>query len=128
MTALPLKGICELFCCLLLFMPKRRVDIKFELLDEPPAFQDKLGLNEFLKSKYNAGGPESLNKPGDKEYVRGKGRVPTSCCSSKVRPLQELTGSEPQAAEELDPKVVNKVLAALSKHLGKPASQLAVSQ
>eukprot|EP00927_Polykrikos_kofoidii_P040103 TRINITY_DN34339_c0_g1_i2.p1 TRINITY_DN34339_c0_g1~~TRINITY_DN34339_c0_g1_i2.p1 ORF type:complete len:1015 (+),score=196.93 TRINITY_DN34339_c0_g1_i2:103-3147(+) len=123
-------GVGSLLANLLVFMPKRRVDMVFEEV-EVPDFPDKVELNKWLMSKYNAGGDETLAKPGEDGYRRGKGRVPYRCCSpNSVKALPEnKSGSATDLGDEdLDPKLVETVLRGLGKHLGKPRSALALSQ
>lgn len=124
------SGICDLLCNLILFMPKRVIDIHMECVDITLLVKDKHGLNACLHQWYEVNhGGEKLIKPGDNGYVKGKGLVPRKCCSSESI-MEPDAGASDRVAEigEVDPKVAASVQASLAKHLGVPVEKVGLDQ
>eukprot|EP00933_Yihiella_yeosuensis_P042259 TRINITY_DN36802_c1_g1_i1.p1 TRINITY_DN36802_c1_g1~~TRINITY_DN36802_c1_g1_i1.p1 ORF type:complete len:1013 (+),score=184.49 TRINITY_DN36802_c1_g1_i1:82-3120(+) len=123
------EGIWDLLCSFMLFMPKRHVDVKLEEVLVPD-FDNKVDLNNWLQSWYrDQAEAEKLPKPGDSNYVRGKGLVPTRCCRPKSfkEPLsQETTASD--VMDSFDPKLVATVQTKLALHLGVSKDALGLDQ
>eukprot|EP00931_Biecheleriopsis_adriatica_P076305 TRINITY_DN50026_c0_g1_i1.p1 TRINITY_DN50026_c0_g1~~TRINITY_DN50026_c0_g1_i1.p1 ORF type:complete len:1021 (+),score=200.22 TRINITY_DN50026_c0_g1_i1:41-3103(+) len=122
-------GLCDLLCSMLWFMPKRVVDIHMEEVTLP-TFKDKLEFNDWLAKWYDQYGSESLVRPGDESYVRGKGLVPRRCCKpqSVKEPDSGSAVKTASADHSFDPKLVATVQSKLAKHLGVSQDKLGLDQ
>eukprot|EP01052_Picozoa_sp_SAG31_P024595 SAG31_NODE_2104_length_6434_cov_3.690608_4_plen_335_part_00 len=112
-------------------MPRRHVDIDIFVVDghgkdHPDTItsganmRNKLNLNQWLKERYNHGGPENLLAPRDQEFdtkgTKGKGRVPYSFWSSgDVREVQEQAPAFD--LENIDNELVTDVKMKLAKYI-----------